>query len=97
MEVRVIGFIVGAFVVGRIAEHGATRHFWRAVGLMVIGNVIIYVFGTVWLAVSLHWNAQTAIAEGVLPFLVGDAVKIVIAAELLPLTWKGLQKAGLAD
>mgnify|MGYP006269963193 CR=1 FL=1 len=93
----VIGFIVGAFVVGRIAEGGATRHFWRAVGLMVIGNVIIYAFGTTWLAISLQWDAATAIAKGVLPFLVGDAIKILIAAGLLPLTWKGLQKAGLAD
>jgi len=89
----VIGFIVGAWVVGRIAERGATRTFWRAVGLMVIGNVIVYVFGTTWLAVSLQWDAATAITMGVLPFLVGDAIKILVAAGLLPAAWRLVRKA----
>jgi biotin transport system substrate-specific component len=93
----VIGFIVGAFVVGRIAEHGATRTFWRAVGLMVLGNAIIYVFGTTWLAISLQWDVATALTKGVLPFLVGDAIKILIAAGVLPLAWRAVRKADLAD
>lgn len=91
----VIGFIIGAFIVGKIAEHGATRTFWRAVGLMVLGNAIIYVFGTTWLAVSLQWDPATAIAKGVLPFLVGDAIKILIAAGVLPLAWRAVRKADL--
>lgn len=88
----VIGFIIGAFIVGRIAEHGATRTFWRAVGLMVLGNAIIYVFGTTWLAVSLQWDPATAIVKGVLPFLAGDAIKILIAAGVLPLAWRVVRK-----
>lgn len=93
----VIGFIIAAFVVGRIAEHGATRTFWRAVGLMVVGNAIVYVFGTTWLAVAMQWDAGTAIVKGVLPFLVGDAIKILVAAGVLPLAWRALAKAGLND
>lgn len=93
----VIGFIVGAFVVGRIAEHGATRTFWRSVGLMVVGNVIVYVFGTTWLAISLQWDPATAIAKGVLPFLVGDAIKILVAAGLLPLAWRAVRRFDHAD
>lgn len=88
----VIGFIIGAFIVGKIAEHGATRTFWRAVGLMVLGNAIIYVFGTTWLAVSLQWDPATAIVKGVLPFLAGDAIKILIAAGVLPLAWRVVRK-----
>ena len=88
----VIGFIIGAFIVGKIAEHGATRTFWRAVGLMVVGNAIIYVFGTTWLAVSLQWDPATAIVKGVLPFLAGDALKILIAAGVLPLAWRVVRK-----
>lgn len=93
----VIGFIVGAFVVGRIAEHGATRTFWRSVGLMVVGNVIVYAFGTTWLAISLQWDPATAIAKGVLPFLVGDAIKILVAAGLLPLAWRAVRRFDHAD
>ena len=46
----IVGFIAAAFVVGRIAEHGATRQFGRSVGLMVVGNLVIYVVGVAWLA-----------------------------------------------
>lgn len=96
----VIGFIVAAFVVGRIAEMGATRTFARTVGLMVVGNVIIYAIGMTWLKYSaqLPWfGPESAWAFGARDFIVGDIIKIVIAAGLLPLTWKGLKKAGLTD
>jgi biotin transport system substrate-specific component len=93
----IVGFIVAAFVVGRIAEHGATRTATRTAVLMVIGNLVIYAIGATWLAVALGVDAATAIALGVTPFLIGDAIKIAAAAGLLPLTWKGLRKAGLSD
>ena len=93
----IIGFIVAAFIVGRIAEHGAMRSVTRTAGLMVIGNLVIYAIGATWLAFAIGVDASTAIALGVTPFLIGDAIKIAAAAGLLPLTWKGLRKAGLAD
>ena len=55
---------------------------------MVLGNVVIYVFGVVGLLVMTPLDLPTAIAKGVLPFLIGDAIKIVAAAALLPATWK---------
>ena len=42
----IIGFIVAAFIVGKLAEHGATRNFFKAVGLMVIGSIVIYAIGS---------------------------------------------------
>ncbi len=94
----IIGFIVAAFVVGRIAESGATRTFWRSMGLMIVGNVIIYAIGATWLKYNLGvpwFGAESAWAYGVRDFLVGDVIKIAAAAGLLPLTWRGLRKAGL--
>ena len=96
----ILGFIAAAFVVGRIAEHGATRTFWRSAGLMVLGNIIIYAIGATWLKYSLGipwFGAESAWAYGVRDFLVGDAIKIAAAAGLLPLAWKGLRKAGLTS
>lgn len=93
----VLSFIVAAFVVGRIAEHGATRTFWRSVGLMVVGNLVIYAIGTAWLKVSLDipwFGPESAWAYGVRDFLAGDALKILAAAGLLPLTWRLLRMAG---
>lgn len=96
----IVGFIAAAFVVGRIAERGATRTFWRSVGLMVLGNLIIYAIGATWLKYSLGipwFGADSAWAYGVRDFLVGDAIKIAAAAGLLPLAWRGLRRAGLSD
>ncbi len=87
----ILGFIVAAFVVGRIAEHGATRSVWRTAGLMVLGNVIIYAIGATWLKYSLGvpwFGAESAWAYGVKDFLVGDVLKIAAAAGLLPFAWR---------
>jgi len=93
----ILGFIVAAFIVGRIAENGATRSVPRTAGLMIIGNLVIYAIGVTWLKFALGVDFATAIALGVTPFLIGDAIKIAAAAGLLPLTWRGLRKAGLTD
>ena len=96
----IIGFILAAFVVGKLAEHGASRTFLRSVGLMVVGNLTIYAVGATWLKYNLDlpwFGAQSAWAYGVKDFLVGDLMKIIIAAGLLPLAWQGLKKAGLTD
>lgn len=96
----ILGFIVAAFVVGRIAENGATRSVWRTAGLMVIGNLIIYAIGATWLKYNLGipwFGADSAWAYGVRDFLAGDVVKIIAAAGLLPLTWQLLRKAKLTS
>ena len=91
----ILGFIVAAGIVGRIAEHGATLSAWRTAGLMIIGNLAIYSIGVTWLRYAIDSTWLTALQLGVVPFLIGDALKIALAAGLLPLTWLGLRKAGL--
>ncbi len=96
----IIGFIVAAFVVGRIAESGVTRSFGRSVGLMVLGSVIIYAIGATWLKYSLGvpwFGADSAWAYGVKDFIIGDVIKLLAAAGLMPLAWKALNKAGLGS
>jgi biotin transport system substrate-specific component len=84
----VVGFVAAAWLVGLLAERGGDRTPLRAAGLMVLGNVVIYVFGVVGLLLTTPYDAATAIAKGVVPFLLGDAIKIVAAAALLPAAWK---------
>ena len=91
----ILGFVIAAGIVGRIAEHGATRTAWRTAGLMVVGNLVIYAVGVTWLKYAIDVTWAKALELGVAPFLVGDAIKIALAAGLLPLTWAGLRKAGL--
>lgn len=86
----ILGFILAAFIVGRLAEGGATTTPWRTTGLMLIGNIAIYAVGVTWLKVSMDFTWSMAIALGATPFLIGDVIKIALAAGLLPLSWKGL-------
>lgn len=96
----IIGFIVAAFLVGHIAELGATRTFWRTAGLMILGNLVIYAIGMVWLKFSLDlpWvGPESAWAFGARDFIIGDLVKITVASGLLPFAWKLLRRTGLVE
>jgi biotin transport system substrate-specific component len=88
----IVGFIVAAGVVGRLAERGATRTPLRTAAIMVIGSLVIYAFGVTWLKISLDVSWSAAIALGLTPFLLGDAVKVALAAGLFPTTWRLVQR-----
>ncbi len=89
----IMGFVLAAAIVGYLAERGWDRNVWSMALAMVIGNLAIYLLGLPWLAVYLAgvgveqpWVA--AIAGGLTPFLLGDALKLALAACLLPVAWK---------
>jgi len=88
-----VGFIVAAAVCGWLAAQGNDRKVLPAMGSMVVGNVIIYAFGVTWLAHVLHMSLAKAIPLGLTPFLLGDAVKVIIAALILPASWKMVDRA----
>lgn len=93
----IMGFILAAAVVGYLAERGWDRTVWRTALAMLIGNLAIYLLGLPWLAVYLagagvEQPLQGAIAGGLVPFLLGDGLKLALAACLLPVTWKYLGK-----
>jgi biotin transport system substrate-specific component len=54
---------------------------------MVLGNAVIYAFGVTYLALSLHISAAKAISLGLTPFLLGDALKVLLASGPLPGAW----------
>ncbi|GAA2260461.1 biotin transporter BioY [Glycomyces scopariae] len=88
----IIGFLVAAVAVGFLAERGGDRTVLKTVGLMVVGNVVMYAFGVPYLAVALDMSAAQALDAGMVPFLAGDFVKLVFAALLLPGTWWAVNK-----
>jgi biotin transport system substrate-specific component len=82
-----VGFILAGALVGRLAELGWDRHIAGAVGAMAIGNALIYVVGLPWLAFVTHSDAGRAVQLGLVPFLVGDVLKLVLAAVVFPAAW----------
>ena len=82
-----IGFIVAGALVGRLAELGWDRKFIGALGAMLVGEVVIYSIGLPWLKTVGGLTWQQTIDLGLVPFLVGDAIKAVLAAALFPAAW----------
>jgi biotin transport system substrate-specific component len=83
----IVGFVLAAALVGRLAELGWDRNLIGAVGAMLLGNIVIYAVGAPWLAVATKRTLVDAIAVGVTPFLIWDAVKILAAAAFFPAAW----------
>jgi biotin transport system substrate-specific component len=82
-----VGFAVAGALVGRLAELGWDRRLGGALGAMLIGNVVIYVIGLPWLKVVTGMSVADVIAKGLTPFLLGDALKLGLAAVLFPAAW----------
>ena len=83
----IVGFFFAATVCGYLASRGADRSALKSVPAMIAAEIIIYAFGLTWLALDLHLGARATLADGLTPFLAGDAIKAAIAAGLLPLVW----------
>lgn len=86
------GYVLATLALGYLARRGWDRSFlWMAVALL-IGNALIYVPGLLWLGSLYGWD-KPILAWGFTPFIIGDAIKLVLAALLVPTLWKLVGKA----
>ncbi|MET9104439.1 biotin transporter BioY [Streptomyces antibioticus] len=84
----ILGMILASAAVGALARRGADRNVWRTAGTMLVGEAIIYAVGVPYLAYAADMSLSAAVAAGLTPFLIGDAVKAALAMGLLPSAWK---------
>lgn len=82
-----IGFVLAAAVVGQLAELGWDRTVLGSIAAMLLGSILIYLVGVPWLAVSTKQPFEWAVANGLTPFLIGDALKLLLAAGAFPAAW----------
>lgn len=84
-----VGYVLATLTLGFLARRGWDRSvLWMALA-MLIGNVVIYVPGLLWLGELYGWD-KPILEWGLTPFLVGDVLKLALAAVLLPAAWKVL-------
>ncbi|MEX1043500.1 MAG: biotin transporter BioY, partial [Acidimicrobiia bacterium] len=83
-----IGFVLAAALVGRLAEGAQDRKVNTAVTAFLAGSAVVYVCGALGLMVTADMDLTTAIAQGIAPFVFGDLLKAVAAGLTLPLAWK---------
>jgi biotin transport system substrate-specific component len=83
-----VGFIAAAALTGLLAQKGWDRQTSSSIGGMLCGNVVIYVFGVLWLRHVLHVSLEKSLEYGVYPFIIGDLIKIYFAAFAFAAAWK---------
>ena len=87
-----VAFPAAAFITGAFAEHGWDKRYATAVAAMAIGSVVIFLGGWAWFAVLTNTPPVAAFKIAVAPFLLGDVIKIVLGAAVLPTGWALLKK-----
>ncbi len=88
----IIGFIASAALVGWLSEREWDRKIFKAIATFLGGTLIVFAFGLPWLAFSLGIGVDLTLEYGLYPFIVGGAIKALIAAALLPLAWFGANR-----
>jgi len=102
------GFVLAAAMVGWLARRGWDRSVRSSIGAMFLGEVVLYAVGITWLAAALHVPIidPTAVCSfrtgagcdalqlGLYPFVIGDVLKLLLAAVLLPATWRLIGRTG---
>lgn len=84
----IIGFVLAGTVVGWLAGRGGDRTPVRTVLTMALGTLLIYAVGVPYLMADLGIGLGKALDLGVQPFLVGDGLKVLLAAGVLPAAWR---------
>ncbi len=80
-----VGYVAAAYLVGFLAERGADRSIPQLLGAMILGHVVLFVPGYVWLAHLI--GTEAAWTAGVMPFVLGTVVKTLLGALLVPCVW----------
>jgi biotin transport system substrate-specific component len=89
------GFVGAAWVTGSLSERGWDRRPWTAALAMLIGSIVIFSCGLLWLGRFTGWDK--VLETGLFPFIPGDLLKIALATSLLPAGWKFLGKRGTSE
>ena len=81
-----IGFLLAAYTIGWLANQGWDRSMIKTLGAMLVGTAIIFIFGIAWLSTFIGF--EKAVAAGLTPFILSEALKIALAVIIMPLLWK---------
>ena len=84
------GFLLAGIMLGALADRGWTRNWQTTAAAMLVGTAIIYLLGVTWLSQLIGFDK--AITFGLVPFIYGDILKLVIAAAAVPFMWKMVAK-----
>jgi biotin transport system substrate-specific component len=85
-----VGYVVAAFLIGHLVERGWGRQPLTLFDALALGNLVIYAFATTWLLRFVPGGIGGAIVAGILPFLAGDLLKLILLTVGITLVQRGL-------
>ncbi|PDQ18555.1 biotin transporter BioY [Mesorhizobium sanjuanii] len=85
------GFVVMAAIVGWAADRGWDRHPIKLFNAMLVAEIVMVAMGFAWLALLI--GAEKSWQFGVVPFIIGDLIKVALAASLVPAAWSLLKRS----
>ncbi|WP_168627256.1 biotin transporter BioY [Cryobacterium sp. BB307] len=88
----IVGFIFAAALTGWIAQRSWDRKVLRALLSFLAGTVVTFVFGLPWLAFALGLDLQTTLEAGLYPFILSGVIKAAIAAGVITLGWRFIER-----
>ncbi len=83
-----VGFVFAAVMIGFLVSRWADNSFLRLTAVFTLATAVIYFFGASWLVFGFGMSGYQALLAGVVPFLLGDTLKVVVAASMV----KGINK-----
>ena len=86
------GFVAAAALVGWLARRGWDRSLRSSISAMLLGSIAIYAFGVPWLMSAVDLPLEQGLELGLYPFVIGDTLKLLAAAGLLPVAWSAVHR-----
>ena len=87
-----VGMLLASLLVGALAGRKWDQKVRSALPSMLLGDVVIFSFGLIWLQQYTHKDWAWTISAGLTPFIIGEVLKIAIAGTSLPLVWRFVQR-----
>lgn len=86
-----LGYFFMAITCGWLAEQGWDRSVLKTAAAMILGSIVMYIPGLLWLGVLFGWD-KPILEWGLTPFILGDLTKVALASAVLPLVWKWINR-----
>ena len=88
-----VGMLVASLLLGYLADRKADQKFRTSFPALLLGDLVIFTFGLIWLHTSLDMTWAATFKAGLTPFILGEALKIAITATSLPLVWRRISRS----
>lgn len=87
-----VGMLLASLLLGYLADRKADQRFRTSFPALILGDLVIFTFGLLWLHASLELTWSQTFSAGLIPFIIGEVLKIAITATSLPLIWRKISR-----